>query len=53
MLTKTENYFSTKLKIKDAKMNEALQKVGKLVAKERNRTPVPQGSSAGAGRTEK
>jgi len=53
MLTKTENYFSTELKIKDAKLNEALQRVGKLVAKERNRTPVSQGSSDSAGRTEK
>jgi len=53
MLTKTENYFSKELKIKDAKLNEALQKVGKLVAKERNRTPVPQGSSGSAGRIER
>ena len=53
MLTKTENYFQQELQIKDDKLNKALHEVGKLVAKERNRSLVQQAGSRDAGRTEK
>lgn len=50
MVTKTENYFSTDLRIHDVKMAKALHKVGKLVARELNRRPSPQKKDAQRGK---